>query len=227
MNDFTQRFRAVADARLKRALAALATDPAVVAHELHSLAGEAAMLGLIEISATASDGSKLAAAWKTSPPTNEQRLASARLLRSLMAMVAKLGAAKPVEATRAASAPTRSALIIDDSALVAEELAEGMESAGFVTAIASSFDAVVTSVQTRAPDVVLLDANIPGVDVREVRAYVRQHAPAAKLIVVSGAPDGELQRFASELQADGYASKLDGVSRVLERVNAVMRRERT
>lgn len=215
------QFIEVASARLRRALAALFTEPATVARELHGLAGDAGMLGFKEISKAAGEGSKIATAWKTMPPTSEQQLASARLLRSLMMQVAKLDHPSG-PARRATGAASRHALVIDDSKLVAEELADGMLGAGFSTSIASTEEQVVAAIRERIPEFVLLDANIPGVESRVVCETVRRHAPAAKVILVSGAAEGELQELARTLGADASVSKLQGLARVISKVQEVL-----
>ncbi len=220
---FTAQFASIANARLRRALSELAANPTIVARELHSLAGEAGMLGLAQIADAAAEGSTIAGEWVTTPPSNEARLACARKLRSLMTLVATLDVQKAAPA-EAASPTSYSALIVEDSELVAEELADGLGRTGFASTIAATFEAVIAALSTQVPDVVLLDANLPGVDVQKVCEHIRQHGRRAKVVLVSGVTDHELAQLARSIGADSHVSKLHGVANVIEHVVAVVRR---
>lgn len=220
---FTAQFATIANARVRRAISELASNPTIVARELHSLAGEAGMLGLAQIADAAAEASTIAGEWVAKPPSNEDRLACARKLRSLMTLVSKLDVATPAPA-EAASPANYSALIVEDSELVAEELADGLRRTGFESRIAATFEAVATALSAHVPDVVLLDANLPGVDVKKVCEHIRQHGRRAKVILVSGVSDQELAQLAGSIGVDGHVSKLHGVANVIEHVVSVVRR---
>lgn len=212
---FQSRFATTATDRLRRALAALHADPAVVYHELHGLAGEAGIMGFAEISTTAAAGLELARAWRTTKPTGDQQLQCARILRTLMGMVGNLQrtqAAPPPVAT----APTvRRALVIEDSELIAEELADALRDAGFEASTAANMEAALASARSAAPNVVLVDVNIPGVEFRTLCARIREHAANAKMLVVSASTEDELRRYAQEVGADGYVGKLRGTPNII------------
>lgn len=218
---FQSRFVATANDRLRRALAALPTNAQVVYSELHTLAGEAGIMGYSELSTVASAGEQLAKAWQDAKPTSDQQLRCARVLRSLISMVNELerGTAAPQPASGAAM---RSALIVEDSAIIAEELANVLREAGFEAVIASTLDDVVAAARSKRPDIVLVDVNLPGVDLRVLCQRIREHAERAKLLIVSAASDDELHRHAQEVGADGYVGKLGGTARILERVKALL-----
>ena len=226
MNDLRQRFQArfvaTANDRLRRALAALHSDPVAVYNELHGLAGEAGIIGFTEISAAASAGQQIARTWRTAKPTADQQLQCARVLRSLLGLVAALERSDLASDKPAAAAATRCALVIDDSELIAEELADVLRDAGFTTSTASTVDGTVAAVLAAPPDVVLVDAHLPGVDLRVLCDSIRDHAKAAKLMIVSASTDDELQRFAQQVGADGYVGKLHGTAGILARVQALL-----
>jgi CheY-like chemotaxis protein len=226
MNDLRQRFQArfvaTANDRLKRALAALHADPVAVYNELHGLAGEAGIIGFTEISAAASAGQQIARAWRTAKPTADQQLQCARVLRSLLGLVNDLERSD-LSSSKPASAPaTRCALVIDDSELIAEELADVLRDAGFQASTASTIDEAVASVLAAPPDVVLVDAHLPGVDLHVLCARLREHAKTARLMIVSASTEDELRRFAQEVGADGYVGKLQGTASIVERVQALL-----
>jgi CheY-like chemotaxis protein len=219
LEEFQAQFIAVANARLKRALAALAAEPRAVNHELHGLAGEAGMLGFAEISSAASKGMELTSKW-AGAPTPDQQLACARLLRSLMTQVTALST--PAARRAAMAATGRRALVVDDSAVTAEELVFALRDAGFEASASSTLEGTVASVRESPPDVVLIDANIPGVDVRALCGRLREHARSAKLLVVSAANADELRSIASQVGADGFIEKLAGSAAVVARAKAAI-----
>ena len=225
MNELQQRFQArfvaTANDRLRRALAALHADPISVYNELHGLAGEAGIIGFTEISAAASAGQQIARVWRTAKPTADQQLQCARILRSLLGLVADLERSAPAPRKPAEPGAPRSALVIDDSDLIAEELADVLRDAGFRAATASTMDDTVAAVRAAPPDVVLVDAHLPGVDLCALCESIRDHAKDAKLMIVSASTDDELRRFAEQVRADGYVGKLHGTAGILERVQAL------
>jgi CheY-like chemotaxis protein/HPt (histidine-containing phosphotransfer) domain-containing protein len=220
---FQARFVAAASDRLRRALAALSTDPPVVNSELHALAGEAAIIGYTEISAAAASGVEIARAWRTTKPTSDQQLQCARILRSLLALVNQLERSAPAPKP-APAAGGRCALVVDDSELVGEELVDALRAVGIEAAVASSTEAAVAAARAKAPDVVLVDANIPGADVRDLCARIREQASLAKFLVVSASSDDDLSRFAREVGADGHIGKLRGTAAIIERVQTLLAR---
>ena len=225
MNDLRQRFQArfvaTANERLRRALAALHADPICVYNELHGLAGEAGIIGFTEISAAASAGQQIARAWRTAKPTADQQLQCARVLRSLLGLVNDLERSVPAADRPATPVAARCALVIDDSELIAEELADVLRDAGFRASTASTMDDTVAAVLAAPPDVVLVDAHLPGVDLCALCASIRDHAKDAKLMIVSASTEDELQAFAEQVRADGYVGKLHGTAGILERVQAL------
>jgi len=218
---FQTRFAATAHDRLRRALAALSADPVTVYNELHSLAGEAGILGFSEISTAASAGQQLTRTWRTTSPTSDQQLQCARLLRSLLTLVNALGRPATAKTPAAAVAPRR-ALVVDDSELVGEELAEALAEAGFEVTTATTMDAALSSARAASPDVVLVDANIPGVELPVLCARLREHARRAKLLIVSASTDDELRRYADAVGADGFVGKVSGTSDIISRVQQLL-----
>lgn len=220
---FQPRFAATANDRIRRALAALHADPSAVYHELHALAGEAGIMGFVEISTATAAGLEVAKTWRTTKPTSDQQLQCARILRSLMGLVGELQrSVTPPPRAEGGSATVRRALVVEDSALIAEELAEALSDAGFEVTIAATMEAAVAAARTAAPSVALVDINIPGVEFRGLCTRIREHAPGAKMVVVSAATDDELGKVAREVGADGHVSKLRGTAEVIAYVKALI-----
>lgn len=219
---FQPRFAATANDRIRRALAALHADPAVVYNELHGLAGEAGIMGFVEISTAAAAGLEVARSWRTAKPTSDQQLQCARILRSLMGLVGELQKGVSTARVEAAPATARRALVVDDSELIAEELAESLREVGFESTTAATMDAAIASVRAATPSVVLLDINIPGVELGTLCASLRDLAPGAKMVVVSAASDDELREVARAIGADGHVGKLRGTSEVVAYIQTLV-----
>src|SRR5262249_17385102 len=158
--------------------------------------------------------------WSKAAPASDQQLACARLLRSLMTLVAALAAPMPRARVSRRSGPR--ALVIDDSEVTADELVYALREAGFEALATSTVETSVASVRDAPPDVVLIDANIPGVDVRALCARLREHARNAKLLVVSASSEDELRSVAQHVGADGYVDKLRGSAPVVARAKAAV-----
>jgi CheY-like chemotaxis protein len=218
---FRARFTATANDRLRRALASLHADPAVVYNELHGLAGEAGIMGFSEISSAAAAGLELARNWRTTKPTSDQQLQCARILRSLLGLVSQLQRTPEAPPPAATTPAVLRALVIEDSELIAEELADALRDAGFEAATAANLEAVLASVRAAPPSVVLVDVNLPGVEFRTLCSRIREHAQGAKLIVVSASAEDELRRYASEVGADGCVGKLTGTPNIIAYVKSL------
>jgi len=64
------------------------------------------------------------------------------------------------------------------------------------------------------PDIVLLDVNIPALTGDRLLKVARQHAPAAKWVLVSACDEDRLRSIAAEVKADGWMSKSWPVSQM-------------
>jgi DNA-binding NarL/FixJ family response regulator len=77
---------------------------------------------------------------------------------------------------------------------------------------------------TRAPDIILLDQNMPGITGIEAIPVIRKIAPRTKIILCTTFDDSELESLALREGADGFAAKHElagtlpeSISRILER----------
>jgi CheY-like chemotaxis protein/HPt (histidine-containing phosphotransfer) domain-containing protein len=233
---FRNRFIDTARDRIRRCLTMLSESGRAMelAGELHSLAGEAAMLGLDSISATARSGEEAARQW--SAASTAAQVACARAVRTLRQQVEAF-AAEPVpgDAVNAggktpasglassalgAPAPARQrVLVVDDSQLAGEELADSLGRAGFDVRIAVDRDAAVREVNGFAPALVLTDVQMPGVTpVSLCDALRAAAAQPVKILLMSGRTDAELAIVARATQADGFISKQHGTDHIVAHV---------
>ncbi len=228
---FRTRFIDTARGRVHRILVLLGQPERAeeLAAELHALAGEAAMLGLDEISETARRGEEAARSWHRGESSAQVRCA--RGARSLGQQIERFAsepvpAAKEVDAApaeQAAAAPGEAApaggesaqgarvLVVDDSALVSAELVDALGQVGLDAISAADRSEALTALGEFRPRLVLTDVHLPGEPPGGLCQALRDAADYPLIVVlVSGRPDAELAALAAEVGADGYVSKQRG-----------------
>lgn len=235
---FRTRFIDTARDRIRRCLTALgdASRAVDVAHELHSLAGEAAMLGFDAISDIARNGEAAARRWHASGAAGQ--IECARAVRTLAREIDALGAdsgrvdevlrgptaGAESPSPRSAGARGRRILVVDDSRLAGEELAESLGQAGFEVRIAADRDAAVRELDGFAPALVLTDVQMPGVAPAAMCHALRAAAPGRVMIMLmSGSTDQELATLARAAEADGFISKQHGTEHIVTHVRRTLK----
>jgi two-component system response regulator BaeR len=119
--------------------------------------------------------------------------------------------------------PSRLILIVEDEEKIARLLQEYLENAGYRTSIVDRGDQVVAQVRKKAPDLMLLDIMLPGMDGLAVCREVRKFSNLP--IIMTTAKVEELDRLLGlEIGADDYICKPYSAREVVARVKAVLRR---
>ncbi|WP_375392780.1 response regulator transcription factor [uncultured Sphingomonas sp.] len=121
----------------------------------------------------------------------------------------------------------RTVLVVDDDPHIRELLVFALAKAGLDTREAGDGEAALASVAQAAPDLVVLDINMPRMDglevCRRLRAPNTSHADVPVLFLSSR--DDEIDRILGiELGADDYVTKPFSPREVVARVQAVLRR---
>lgn len=99
-------------------------------------------------------------------------------------------------------------LVVDDDASQIELVTRSLRSDGFEIASSTSPIGVSNVVRTFAPDVVLIDVNIPALSGDRLLTLAKKGAPPHTLFVLySAADESTLRRLAAEVRADGWMSK--------------------
>jgi CheY-like chemotaxis protein len=267
---FRTRFIDTARDRIRRCLTTLGERSSAgnIASELHSLAGEAAMLGFDDISVLARNGEVAARRWLAGSTT--AHVECARVVRSLgkaVEAMADSGATGPVIGATAApgagdgagaaavtaplttpptaplATPTngpasalpdaaaghasesvRRILVVDDSRLAGEELAESLGHAGFEVRIAADRDAAVRELGGFAPALVLTDVQMPGVAPAAMCRALRAAASGPVMIMLmSGRTEKELATLAHAAEADGFITKQHGTEHIVAHVRRALK----
>jgi DNA-binding response OmpR family regulator len=118
-------------------------------------------------------------------------------------------------------------LVVEDEQDIAGLIKHALERSGDIEAsIVGSGDAALRAIAERAPDLVILDLNLPVVGGTEVCRILRSRPATAQLpIIMLTARTGESDRVAGlDLGADDYVTKPFSLRELAARVRAVLRR---
>ena len=197
-----------------------------VAADLHTIAGEAAMLDRSELSKAASEGES--AARMLAGGRADALVPCMRSLRKLGYLLQEASEAHNHKAStvqRPGPAGPYKLLIVDDSPIAALALADVFEMHDFAVRVASSMEKATELFSTFVPDILVSDIHMPNLDVAELCRRFRADVAdrRAAVILVSGRAESELRERLSEINPDGFVSKLAGAVAVVTRVSAICR----
>ena len=118
----------------------------------------------------------------------------------------------------------RKILLIDDNEVSLNFVASTLREAGYEIRTVSVVEGFEKLVSSWAPDAVLTDVKMPvmsGVELcRKLKSsYETAHVP---VILFSSHQEDELARMARNCEADGYLSKVAGLDRLTEELDALM-----
>ena len=117
-------------------------------------------------------------------------------------------------------------LVVEDDHDIAELVAHYLQRAGYLTEVLNSGSEVLARVREQAPDLVLLDLMLPGLNGLEIcRAMRSEPTLAAIPIIMLTAKSEEADRIVGlELGGDDYVTKPFSPKELVARVGAVLRR---
>ena len=119
-------------------------------------------------------------------------------------------------------------LVVEDEPDIRDLIVHHLERDGFRCRTAANGGEALAAVRAAAPDLVILDVMLPGMDGLEVCRRLRADATAATLpIIMLTAKSDEVDRVVGlELGADDYVAKPFSPKELVARVRAVLRRAR-
>ena len=121
------------------------------------------------------------------------------------------------------ASPPQRVLVVDDDPTVAEVVTRYLEREGFAVESVADGPGALDRAATDAPDLVVLDLMLPGLDGVEVCRRLREMAPIP--IIMLTALGDESDRVAGlELGADDYIAKPFSPRELVARAKAVLRR---
>jgi len=123
----------------------------------------------------------------------------------------------------AADMGTGTILVVDDEPKVCDLIRVYLERSGYGVLCARDGALALQEIETRKPDLVLLDLNLPGMDGLEMCKTLRKTSDVP--VIMLTARDEEADRIVGlELGADDYVTKPFSPREVVARVKAVLRR---
>jgi two-component system, OmpR family, KDP operon response regulator KdpE len=117
-------------------------------------------------------------------------------------------------------------LVVDDEAQIREAVERSLEARGYEVFGAPDGAEALDLAATRAPDLVILDLNMPVMDGLETTRRIRAWS-SVPIIILSVREDEEDKIAALDLGADDYLTKPFGTGELLARVRALLRRGET
>jgi two-component system KDP operon response regulator KdpE len=114
-------------------------------------------------------------------------------------------------------------LVIDDEPQIRRSLQVNLESKGYAVATAADAEQALQAIANRAPDVIVLDLLMPGMDGIALTRRIREHS-TVPIIVLSAIGDERKKVEALELGADDYVTKPFSTEELLARIRSVLRR---
>lgn len=216
------QFLTTAMQRVSRGLGLLArgSDGRDLAAEFHTLGGEAAMVRLPAVARMAWEGENAA---RQLGVGRDAYAACDHILRDLGDLLRRLSDATPVPANERSS-PTRLGriMVVDDSRVSAQAMADVFEAHGFDVRSATTLAAVEEIFQSFSPEVLVADVNMPEIDVADVcrRFRERQRGSRHAVVLVSGHTEAQLRLRLAQIQPDAFVCKMEGAEAVAARVAA-------
>jgi DNA-binding response OmpR family regulator len=115
-------------------------------------------------------------------------------------------------------------LIVEDEFAVARGVQYALEQEGYQVALARSGEEGLEFATQQAPDLIVLDVRLPGMDGFEVLRRLRRTGSKAPVLMLT-ARDEEVDKVIGlELGADDYLTKPFGLRELMSRIKALLRR---
>jgi DNA-binding response OmpR family regulator len=115
-------------------------------------------------------------------------------------------------------------LIVDDEYAVARGIQYALEQEGYQVSVAVSGEEALAVASELAPDLIVLDVRMPGIDGFETLRRLRADGSKAPVLMLT-ARDEEMDKVIGlEMGADDYMTKPYGLRELLSRIKALLRR---
>jgi DNA-binding response OmpR family regulator len=115
-------------------------------------------------------------------------------------------------------------LIVEDEFAVARGIQFALQQEGYEVIVARSGEEGLDIASNQAPDLVVLDVRLPGMDGFEVLRRLRATGSKAPILVLTARDDEMDKVIGLELGADDYLAKPFGLRELMSRIKALLRR---
>ena len=114
-------------------------------------------------------------------------------------------------------------LVFDDDPMQIELVERALIRDGFELRGVTSPGEVAAAAKAFAPEIVLLDINVPDTTPEHVISLIRGAAPGARIVLYSAWEDSKLRGLANRLSADAFISKSESVFAIGSRLRELVR----
>jgi DNA-binding response OmpR family regulator len=118
----------------------------------------------------------------------------------------------------------RRVLIVEDDPSIRLMLEHNLVDEGFEVQCVSKGDSAMSAIRGFAPDLILLDLMLPGLDGFEICSAISESVTDTRIIIISARSQCAEKIKGLKLGADDYVTKPFSLDELLARVHAVMRR---
>jgi DNA-binding response OmpR family regulator len=115
-------------------------------------------------------------------------------------------------------------LIVEDEYAVARGVQYALQQEGYAVTVARSGEEGLEFATQQAPDLVILDVRLPGMDGFEVLRRLRSTGSKAPVLFLTARDDEVDKVIGLELGADDYLTKPFGLRELMSRIKALLRR---
>lgn len=115
-------------------------------------------------------------------------------------------------------------VLIEDDASIARLVRDGLEYHGFAVECVSNGSSAIAAIRSFAPDLIILDLMLPGMDGFEICRAVNESSFPRPIIVLSARSDCSDKVRALRIGADDYVTKPFAFDELVARVDAILRR---
>ncbi len=115
-------------------------------------------------------------------------------------------------------------LVVEDEHAVARGVQYALQQEGYAVTVAGSGEEGLEFATQQAPDLVILDVRLPGIDGFEVLRRLRASGSKAPVLVLTARDDEVDKVIGLELGADDYLTKPFGLRELMSRIKALLRR---
>jgi DNA-binding response OmpR family regulator len=115
-----------------------------------------------------------------------------------------------------------SIVYLDDSDLALDAVKDGLEPLGFAVTTHRNPVTIYAALTTVAPDLLLVDANMPTLDGKTICALVRRHLKSLPVAIFSADHPEDLEALVAACGADGYIVKSGDYPAIAANIRAII-----
>jgi two-component system response regulator EvgA len=113
-------------------------------------------------------------------------------------------------------------LVIDDSKTVVTAISQALKGEGYAVHTAENFISIPKVIDLHAPEVIVLDLNMPALSGEQVGRFLQRYNYQGKIIIYSGERPERLASTAQTLGASAWVSKEEPIAKLVEAIRTCL-----